>query len=169
MGTPPPKKKKKSIYYFLSWAVEIKFWECKANIISYNTYKRAFEGMCLLGKVPIQKRFCRVHFRTRKVYRFPMPHNGCHRPHQLHRTHLWQKLHQQIFQDINHSCQLCQNMAACFWHHQPNHLWSFKPQFWQIWAGRCNVRYFENVEGSKPKELVFVFGVITLFLVIFIR
>ena len=66
-----------------------------------------------------------------------LPHNGCHRPHQLHRTHLWQKLLQTICSDTNHSCHLCRHMAACFCYHQPNHLWlwSFWPQFWPIWLG----------------------------------
>ena len=40
---------------------------------------------------------------------------------------------------------------------------------WDPGAARCYVRHFENVEGSKPREVVFVFGSITPFLVIFVR
>ena len=40
---------------------------------------------------------------------------------------------------------------------------------WDPGAGRCNVRHIENVDSSKPKEVIFVFGVITPFLVIFVR
>ena len=97
-----------------------------------------------------------------------LPHNGCHRPHQLHRTHLWQKLLQEICSDSNHPCHLCRHLAICLCHHQSNHLCG---QFgWDPGAGRCNVRHLKFVEpGSKPREVVFVFGVITPFLVIFVR